>query len=92
MENREEIDEYVVLKDLGVGSNSVVKLVQSGKDGRLYALKLIREDKKELTGLHKLTLSNECKVLKEIQHANIVRLVELRCDGHYKARNGLTKR
>jgi serine/threonine protein kinase len=91
MEDREEIDDYAVLKELGVGVNSVVKLVRSVIDNRLYALKLVKDERKELTGLHKLSLSNECKVLQELEHPNIVRLVELKCDGHYKARNGVTK-
>jgi len=67
-------DKYIMKDVLGTGAFSQVRLAES-KDhtGKLYAIKVI--DKKALKGKED-SLENEIKVLRRLDHPNVVKLLE----------------
>lgn len=67
-------DKYFLKELLGTGAFSVVRLAESKERvGQMYAIKII--DKKALKGKED-SLENEIKVLRRLQHPNIVQLLE----------------
>lgn len=65
--------EYRLLKIIGKGSTSVVALVENEKNFQLYAAKIIPKDYIEYMNIMKY-VQNEIKVMKEIDHPNIITL------------------
>jgi calcium/calmodulin-dependent protein kinase I len=67
-------DKYIMKDVLGTGAFSQVKLAESkDRPGSLYAIKVI--DKKALKGKED-SLENEIKVLRRLDHPNVVKLLE----------------
>ncbi|KAK9845776.1 hypothetical protein WJX81_002136 [Elliptochloris bilobata] len=81
------VNQYVVVKALGQGSHSRVKLALRTSDQRLYALKLIRRQRPRPQLPHLLGAaggetgdggpSQEARIMARLAHPNIVRLVEV---------------
>jgi len=66
-------DKYDLKDVLGTGAFSQVRLAESKEDGQMYAVKII--DKKALKGKED-SLENEIRVLKRLDHRNVVKLLE----------------
>jgi len=66
-------DKYDLKDVLGTGAFSQVRLAESKEDGQMYAIKII--DKKALKGKED-SLENEIRVLKRLDHRNVVKLLE----------------
>lgn len=66
-------DKYDMKDVLGTGAFSQVRLAESKDDGQMYAIKII--DKKALKGKED-SLENEIRVLKRLDHVNVVKLLE----------------
>lgn len=66
-------DKYDLKDVLGTGAFSQVRLAESKEDGNMYAVKII--DKKALKGKED-SLENEIRVLKRLDHRNVVKLLE----------------
>lgn len=83
------INDYVLGKTLGSGYNSIVKLGMDTRDGQYYAIKIIR-DTSHIDSNIKAIL-NETKVLKNLDHPNIIKLKEVKDDGEYVRPDGTSK-
>lgn len=66
-------DKYDMKDVLGTGAFSQVRLAESKEDGHMHAIKII--DKKALRGKED-SLENEIRVLKRLDHKNVVKLLE----------------
>merc|ERR1712079_842231 len=66
-------DKYDMKDVLGTGAFSQVRLAECREDGQMYAFKII--DKKALKGKED-SLENEIRVLKRLDHRNVVKLLE----------------
>merc|ERR1711874_767653 len=66
-------DKYDMKDVLGTGAFSQVRLAECRDDGQMYAVKII--DKKALKGKED-SLENEIRVLKRLDHRNVVKLLE----------------
>merc|ERR1711935_1020469 len=66
-------DKYDLKDVLGTGAFSQVRLAESKEDGNMHAIKII--DKKALRGKED-SLENEIRVLKRLDHKNVVKLLE----------------
>jgi len=66
-------DKYDMKDVLGTGAFSQVRLAECREDGHMYAIKII--DKKALKGKED-SLENEIRVLKRLDHRNVVKLLE----------------
>jgi len=66
-------DKYDMKDVLGTGAFSQVRLAECREDGQMYAIKII--DKKALKGKED-SLENEIRVLKRLDHRNVVKLLE----------------
>lgn len=66
-------DKYELKDVLGTGAFSQVRLAESKESGNMYAIKII--DKKALKGKED-SLENEIRVLKRLDHINVVKLLE----------------
>lgn len=66
-------DKYELKDVLGTGAFSQVRLAESKESGKMYAIKII--DKKALKGKED-SLENEIRVLKRLDHINVVKLLE----------------
>ena len=81
------VNQYVVVKTLGQGAYSRVKLALDTGDQRLYALKLVRRRQTRASLPHLLSgpggpsgeegPSQEARIMARLAHPNIVRLVEV---------------
>lgn len=85
-----KINDYKLVKTLGSGLNSKVKLGISSKTGISYAIKIAKNDDSKDSNI--ATLINEHKLLKEIDHPNIIKIIEMNDNGEYKKANGKNKR
>ncbi|KAH9601602.1 Protein kinase domain [Trypanosoma melophagium] len=77
------VNDYVVLRKIGVGSNGNVVLVQHAETKELYAMKVLKFDKK-LNERQLKIIRSEIAVLKKVSHPNVVRLHEVIGDRHHK--------
>lgn len=80
---------YIVLKTLGRGATSSVKLAKDINDhGRLYAIKIVK--KKNINEIDLKFFFNEMQMLKAIDHVNIIKIFDGN-SGILKKSNGMTK-
>ena len=70
------IEEYTILKELGKGSYASVKLAINKNNKNKYAIKIYTK-KALLDPQKKNTVHNEIKILKQLNHINIVKLYEV---------------
>ncbi|KAI9137575.1 kinase-like domain-containing protein [Paraphysoderma sedebokerense] len=71
------LDDYTVLKTLGVGSFSKVRLARRTRDGTLVALKMISKKGMIAHAKFRECLENEIDLLNTLDHPNIVKLHEV---------------
>ncbi|EKX50264.1 hypothetical protein GUITHDRAFT_104079 [Guillardia theta CCMP2712] len=80
-EGVEWINEFEVVKDLGMGSFGTVKLVRDSKSGDLYAMKVFDKEKlrnKWIGATNMLEdVEKEIKILKLMDHPNCIKLYEV---------------
>jgi len=81
------LDKYTLLKTLGCGYNSKVKLGQDTETGKTYAIKIIRLSHPKLD--LKL-IKKEIEVLSKLKHPHIVNLVDFIESATYIKKNGQT--
>ena len=93
MQNKATLDNYVILKTLGIGYSGKVKLGQERETGQLRALKILDPSKMNYHKLKKVqkALENELSVMKTLDHPNIVKFVDMKLQGHYRTKKGKEK-
>ena len=70
------VDKYTILKTLGKGTYSKVKLGYDASEGKYFAVKIHKSDDPEFTAEHKKTVMNEVKQIWELDgHPNVLKLV-----------------
>jgi len=82
--NKASITNYKLLKTIGCGLYSKVKLAASkNHSNQFYAIKIIKRHHVEKISLtmFKQILLNEVTLLQKMNHPNIIRLVEYNCNG-----------
>jgi len=67
------MEDYLIIKKIGSGSFATVFLAK--KDQDLYALKVI--NKTDITAVYEQKLNNEIRILKKLNHPNIVKLFDV---------------
>lgn len=73
---KEEIEKHYDIKEkLGTGSFAVVKRAIRKKNGREYAVKIVK--KKNLNPDELITINDEVEIMYKIHHPNVVTLVEI---------------
>ena len=70
------IDDYIILKELGKGSYASVKLAINKYNKNKYAIKIYTK-KALLDPQKKAIVNNEIKILKQLDHINIMKLYEV---------------
>lgn len=71
-----EIEKHYDIKEkLGTGSFAVVKRATSKKDGKDYAIKIVK--KKNLNAEELETIHEEVAIMHKINHPNVVSLMEI---------------
>ena len=83
------LGDYILVKTLGSGYNAKVKLGYSKVNGQYYAIKVLK-DKSLASNLK--TIKNEVNMMRELNHPNIVNLIEARDDGEYVKVDGSSKK
>ena len=68
-------DQYKIKQTLGRGSNSTVKLAKKRSTGELFAVKVL--SKRKMTVEQIGMLMSEIYILKQIDHPNIVKLIDI---------------
>ncbi len=84
------LDEYEIIRDLGSGAFSTVKLAKHKETGDLVALKIIKDEGLQ-TGNNADTFKTEIDVMSEINHPNIINMLSSTDEGIMKEINGSTK-
>ena len=84
------LDDYEIIKDLGAGAFSTVKLAKQKDTGDMFALKIIKDDSLENSS-NMATFKTEVDVMKEINHPNVINLIKHSYEGNLKKQNGETK-
>jgi len=69
------IDNYQLLNTLGQGAFSKVKLVKD-EEGKKFAMKIMKSDSKKSKDQENNIFLNEVKVMKELDHPNILKLID----------------
>lgn len=84
------LDDYEIIKDLGAGAFSTVKLGKHSSSGKMYALKIIKDDALDNEMTLK-TFKNEIETMQEISHPNIINLIKSSGEGTLTKENGDVK-
>jgi serine/threonine protein kinase len=81
------LDEYQIIKDLGSGAFSTVKLAKHKQTGNMVALKIIK-DETTTTSANYDTFKTEIEVMSEISHPNIINMLSHSTDGVIHSASG----
>lgn len=84
------LDEYEIIRDLGSGAFSTVKLAKHKDSDKLVALKIIKDENLQ-TGSTLETFKTEIEIMSEINHPNIINMLSHSIDGILKDSHGATK-
>jgi serine/threonine protein kinase len=84
------LDEYQIIKDLGSGAFSTVKLAKHKLTGNMVALKIIKDDTTTSSSNYD-TFKTEIEVMSEISHPNIINMLSHSTDGVIKSASGDSK-
>ena len=79
------LDDYILIKTLGSGYNSKVKLAFDKKENKYYAAKIIRS--KVHINSNIKALKNEISILTKLSHPNILNMKEYNEEGLYIKKN-----
>ncbi|CEO99397.1 Protein kinase domain-containing protein [Plasmodiophora brassicae] len=73
---KDDVEKHYEIKEkLGTGSFAVVKRATSKKDGKDYAIKIVK--KKNLNAEELATIHEEVEIMHRIEHPNVVALIEI---------------
>lgn len=88
--NYEKIDNFFLIKTLGEGVNSTVKLAYHKNEDKYYALKVIRTySENKLTNSSNLkAILNEVQILEDLNHPNIISLYKFSQKGTHVSKTG----
>lgn len=81
-----KLDQYLLVKNLGSGYTSKVKLAYEKSSNKYFAAKIIRS--KVHIGSNIKAIKNEINLLSSLSHPNIVNMVAFKEDGLYTKKNG----
>jgi serine/threonine protein kinase len=84
------LDEFEIIKDLGAGAFSTVKLGKNKDDGKMYALKIIKDNAFEDSSTL-ASFKNEVEIMQEVNHPNIINMIKSSSEGVLKTPNGDNK-
>lgn len=84
------LDEYDILRDLGAGAFSTVKLGKHKDSGNLVALKIIKEDALDNSSTMN-TFKNEVEIMQELTHPYIINMLTFSDEGVLKNPGGKTR-
>jgi serine/threonine protein kinase len=71
-----KLDKYEILRTLGSGAFSKVKLGYRSDKNEYYAIKIHREDNPHFNTKTREIIMNEVKTIIKLQHPNIINIVE----------------
>ncbi|CAD8114527.1 unnamed protein product [Paramecium primaurelia] len=83
-EKHSKCGEYVIIEKLGHGYHAKVKLAE--KDGKKVAIKLFKTQHNTAKNIKALV--NEIKILKQLNHPNVINLIQFSDALPYKKKNG----
>jgi len=89
MQNHATLGPYVLIRTLGSGGTSKVKLGFDPKNKKYYAIKIIKPDH---MSENKEGIEKEIKMLSSLQHPNIVNMIEVQENAEYQKKSGETYR
>lgn len=81
MNSSKTLDHYTILKTLGVGGTSKVKLAYDNNNKKNVAIKIIRDD---LSNAALKLVLEEVSILRELRHPNVLELVEFKTGVYHK--------
>jgi len=81
------LDKYILVKTLGSGYNSKVKLGYEAASNQYYAVKIIKHSH---PSLNLKTLKKEIEILSQLKHTNIVNLIDFSESADYVKKSGQT--
>ena len=84
------LDDFEIIKDLGSGAFSTVKLAKHKDTGKLMALKIIKDEALQ-NGSTLETFKTEIEIMSEISHPNIINMLSNSTEGVLKDAYGATK-
>ena len=90
MEKKSSLNNYVLLKTLGAGYNSKVKLGCNKNNGEYTAVKIIKNSNNMDSNLK--AILNEAQILQQLDHPNIIKIYELSDQGHKIKKDGTEKK
>jgi len=83
-----KLGKYTLLRTLGSGANSKVKLGVDKDSGRYYAVKILKKGNPNLDHKFLDLVLTEVHTMSKLNHLNIVNLVEYNKDGTVEKANG----
>jgi len=83
------LNNYTLIKTLGSGYNSKVKLGLNKDTGKYQAVKIIKNSTNVDSNLK--AIINEANILQNLNHPNIIKIYELSDKGHHITSKGTEK-
>ena len=83
-----QLGKYTLIRTLGSGANSKVKLGLDKTNNRYFAVKILKKGNPNLDGKFLELVMTEVQTMSQLSHPNIVNLVEYGQDGIVKKSNG----
>ena len=83
-----QLGKYTLIRTLGSGANSKVKLGLDKTSNRYFAVKILKKGNPNLDGKFLELVMTEVQTMSQLSHPNIVNLVEYGQDGIVKKSNG----
>lgn len=83
-----KLNEYQLLRTLGKGAFSKVKLGYKAQDNTYYAIKVHRKDDARFNSDTRAIIMNEVKTIVKLKHQNIVNIIEFIDEAKVKKENG----
>ena len=84
-----KLGKYTLIRTLGSGANSKVKLGLDKTTGRYFAVKILKKGNPNLTNKFLELVLTEVQTMSQLNHLNIVNLVEYSKDGVVEKSNGV---
>jgi len=84
-----QLGQYTLLKTLGTGANSKVKLALDKTTNKHYAVKILKKGSPGLDGKFLELLMTEVHTMTTLSHPNIVNLIDYSKDGVVEKSNGV---
>jgi serine/threonine protein kinase len=84
----QQLGKYTLLKTLGSGANSKVKLGIDKYTGNYYAIKILKKGNPNLNSKFLELVLTEVQTMSQLNHPNIVNLIEYNKDGVVEKKDG----